>query len=128
MAQSLREQLIGAWKLVSYEEKPVDLTLARVNLSPQSRLHRVRDLRPRKYGQIRRIAFLSDLKGTNARALHGNFINPLTVAALTTRFLTLATVLHLPRKGYRFSSACRTSSLRLWFLLSLTMQFVSAVK
>ena len=24
MAQSLREQLIGAWKLVSYEEKPVD--------------------------------------------------------------------------------------------------------
>jgi hypothetical protein len=24
MAQGLREQLIGAWKLVSYEEKPVD--------------------------------------------------------------------------------------------------------
>jgi Lipocalin-like domain len=24
MAQGLREQLIGAWKLVSYEERPVD--------------------------------------------------------------------------------------------------------
>jgi hypothetical protein len=29
MAQGLREQLIGAWKLVSYEEKPVDGSASR---------------------------------------------------------------------------------------------------